>query len=698
MKNLLLFVLFASSTASLLIGQVTWERTPGPYAGNVNSIVEDHEGNLYAGTWLGGMYRMLAGDSSWTHLEERLNFGGIWDFKVSDDNVIYAASNSGIYHSSDQGESWILGYEGMSRSFCRSVGIYNADTIFAGNNSGGVFRSDDGGMTWTQKSDSIGDAQVWVIVVTDAEEIWVGTNNAGIFRSIDRGETWEERNNGLRDLSIRDILWSDSSLFAATFNGLHRSKDNGLNWERIITGSFLALAQDDEGTIYTAYNNNLVVSKDQFDTFEEYPYAEFTRSVSDILYTSDDKLLITSYGNGIFQLTDSFLLNPMNPGLTNVDISSVVTYDMENLLVGSNNGIFKSQDEGQTWIRAENGLSHNNIEVLAIANDTLFLAGTNNSGLNLSADGGASWFQPESELANKILSATSTPDGHLFAGSGFGEIFRSMDGGNNWVKLDGDFPSAEVDVLGASNQGYIYAGLLGIGVYRSMDNGESWILINNGLPDNYRPKKFIFEGDSTIWVGGHAGVYRSIDLGDTWEGMNFGFQTNDIVMDVEGNVYAGTRGSGVYQLESGNSIWERINDGLNHLDISSLAFLSENVLFAGSAGGGLFKTTIERSTTPVAIEEIPDGFSLASNSPNPFRETTVIRYHLPESGSVMLKVHDMMGKEVATILNYPNQTAGQHTITWNVSNDRSDLLTSGMYVLTLSYQGRYTISNRMIIY
>ncbi len=697
MKNFSLIGLFISIIVQTLIGQISWERTPGPYSGNVNSIIEDHNGNLYAGTWLGGMYRMRAGESTWTHLEERLNFGGIWDIKVSEENVIYAASNAGIYQSSDQGNSWTLGNEGFSRPFCRSVSIYNADTIFAGNNSKGVYRSDDGGITWSQKSDSIGDAQIWVIEVTESKEIFVGTN-IGIFQSDDKGETWEERNNGLDDLVVFDLLSSDSShLYAGTFNGVYQSKDNGLNWEIVLSGNFYTLAEDDEGTIYAGYYKGLVISNDRFDSFEEYPFDEINRGISGLLYTSNDQLLMSTSGSGIYELKDSISLIPMNPGLTNVNIRSVVVDPLNNLFVGSNNGIFKSEDLGQTWTRAENGVTNNNIEGMIMANDTLLIAFTNGSGLYYSSDSGASWNEPDSGLPNSFIrSVASSPNGSLFAGSTNGEMFRSIDGGINWVKLNTSFPIAEVDVIGANAQGHIFAGLLDIGLYRSQDNGDNWIFTADGFPAIFRPRKFIFFSDSSIWMSGNFGIMRSLDNGDSWESLHPFIGANDLLMDLDGTIFAGTFG-GVSQLKEANETWENVSDGLDHLIIESLALSSENILFAGSAGGGLFTTTIARSTTPIFPKEIPAGLTLSPIMPNPFKGTTAIQYNIPRSGYVSLKVYDMLGNEVANILDNQKRDQGLQKVIWNEFGNSRTIITPGVYVLTLTYDHRYTRSRNMII-
>jgi hypothetical protein len=82
--------------------------------------------------------------------------------------------------------------------------------------------------------------------------------------------------------------------------------------------------------------------------------------------------------------------------------------------------------------------------------------------------------------------------------------------------------------------------------------------------------------------------------------------------------------------------------------------------------------------------------NLGQNKPNPFNQSTTINYQLPDNGFVSLKVYDVIGNEVATLVN-SNQSKGPHSVQFT-SKD----LTSGMYYYTLRFNDQVK-SNKMII-
>ncbi len=87
---------------------------------------------------------------------------------------------------------------------------------------------------------------------------------------------------------------------------------------------------------------------------------------------------------------------------------------------------------------------------------------------------------------------------------------------------------------------------------------------------------------------------------------------------------------------------------------------------------------------------LPTEYSLSQNFPNPFNPTTKINYDLPSANFVTLKIYDLTGREVATLVN-ENLNAGRYTATFNGSS-----LASGMYFYKIT-AGEYSVVKKMVL-
>ena len=96
----------------------------------------------------------------------------------------------------------------------------------------------------------------------------------------------------------------------------------------------------------------------------------------------------------------------------------------------------------------------------------------------------------------------------------------------------------------------------------------------------------------------------------------------------------------------------------------------------------------------VGIDEnsniLPTSFSLEQNYPNPFNPSTTIKFAIPSDNKVVLKIYDILGREVTTLLN-TQLKAGYHSIDWNASR-----LASGTYIYRLE-AGNFTQVKKMIL-
>jgi len=90
-------------------------------------------------------------------------------------------------------------------------------------------------------------------------------------------------------------------------------------------------------------------------------------------------------------------------------------------------------------------------------------------------------------------------------------------------------------------------------------------------------------------------------------------------------------------------------------------------------------------------ETIPNEFYLSQNYPNPFNPSTTIRFGLREQSNVSLRIYDILGREVAVLLDNESRSAGSYEITFDAS-----VLASGTYIYKLS-SDKYSLSKKMIL-
>lgn len=93
---------------------------------------------------------------------------------------------------------------------------------------------------------------------------------------------------------------------------------------------------------------------------------------------------------------------------------------------------------------------------------------------------------------------------------------------------------------------------------------------------------------------------------------------------------------------------------------------------------------------------MPDDYKLEQNYPNPFNPTTTIKFTLPISKNISLKIYNALGQEVRTIISDQNYAPGSHTVQWDGKDNNGNPVTSGVYVYTL-YYGNFSKSHKMTL-
>jgi serine protease len=232
----------------------------------------------------------------------------------------------------------------------------------------------------------------------------------------------------------------------------------------------------------------------------------------------------------------------------------------------------------------------------------------------------------------------------------------------DWDMVEGDGTNDIADYDDANNFGYVYH----IG-------GAPSTYVGCGLISSQNYGYYAIQNDGN---DGGVGIYDIFTKDEKWQTLSGGIRKKnagpqDVSMVVS---------SGPYTINAGSSI-----------DIAfvvaagdSLADLQNSVIASKTKYSNVL-TGVENQTTEKPLE-----FKLDQNYPNPFNPSTTISYQIPSASYVTLKVYDILGKEVATLVNR-QENMGEHSVIFNAKN-----LTSGIYFYKLQ-AGNYIATKKLVL-
>jgi ligand-binding sensor domain-containing protein len=678
-----------------------WEPTKGPYGGIIQSFAINSNGDIFAGTSGGGVYRSIDNGDSWTIANSGLASFSVQALVInalainSNRDIFAGTRGDGVFRSTDNGDSWTA--TDLMNSDVRSLAVNLSGDIFAGTGGDGVFRSTNNGDSWTAVNTDLTNLNVQALVINSNGSIFAGTS-AGIFRSTNNGNNWAAVDSGLTNTDIQALAINlNEDIFAGTRgDGVFRSTDNGDRWtatgltrtnlivqalaidsatQHIFAGTFIdgVFRSIDNGDNWTALNNGL------------------TGSINILATKTNGHIFAGTSGYGVFRSTnDGDKWTAVNAGLTNTFVNAFAvdpsTRDIFASITtgsGTTDGIYRSTDNGETWIISLS-LQHAfaaGFFSLAINSGGDIFAG---DGYNIieffrfpdygdifrSTDNGVSWQKVALRLDDYVYALAINSSGRIFAGTGEG-LYRATPSLEFWHEVH----SGRVFSVAINDSDYIFIGTTN-GIYRSKDTGDSWELVID-LPNNSTLALAINASTQYIFAGTQKrGVLRSTNNGDSWTEVNTGLTNTNVpslAINSRGDIFAGTNGGGVFRSTDNGASWSDVNSGLMNPYVLALAINSSGEVFAGTSGNGIFRSLPTITAVEEIAVEIPTSFVLTQNYPNPFNPSTTIEYSLPKPSQVELKVYDILGKEVRTLVN-GRQPAGQHRVSFEANG-----LPSGVY-------------------
>ena len=587
------------------------------------------DGAFYATSYGSGPYKSTTGGVSWTQISTGIT-GGVQSFAVNRaNNHLYAGTyGQGFFRSDNNGSTWTsLGSGMQSGASIVSIGVEPGSThsIYAGTQTNGMYKSVDEGATWFPANNGSPLVEVRAIGVNASSTnivYAVGRDTAGntvAVRSTDSGFNWITLSGTLYGYwqPGAELLTIDS----ATDTLYVGSQTNVMKWTAGGTGaasSFVAASQVTAvgldatlGTLY-AGTNGFGIFRSLTGGATWAPASSGLRGINfphssshsiNVDETNSQFVYAGSINGGYRSVNGGATWTPMN--YPDSQASTLLTHPFEpHAVYGFQNTLRKSIDNGQTW--------QNLTPTMCCWNDGDVVLDHGNP----------------LKMYMAIAGSPAAPDG----------IYKSTDGGTTWTRMNNGLPTpASFHTLAIDPQdgNIVFAGTQGAGrggpftsapgIYRTLDGGATWTRLQGGLPDQLNPNQIaihpqspniIFMGSETV----NGGVYKSTDGGTSWTKL-LTENVNTVVVDPsDANiVYAGTwNTNGFYRSQDGGATWTTFSAGLPiHAGLESIALDPHNPrhLFLATTAGAYQLTFIPRDSVvdlDVTMIDSPDPVTAGS--------------------------------------------------------------------------------------
>ena len=645
----------------------SWQHVGLEDAGSIGRVVVDPQnedrvfvaamGDLFGNDADRGVYRTLDGGTNWEQVlyvsdstgaidlvmhpdDPDVLLAGMWERIRRPAYRQYEGLTTGIYKSTDGGDSWTEITQGLPGGLIGRIGLAfapsNPDKVYAviANLNGleGVYVSDDFGDNWSQLSGAgLGTVPFmwWFgrIIVDPNDEDVLFTTSLDMYKSTNGGNSWfnisEDETHVDQHALVAHPL-NSNLVVSGNDGGVYVSQNGGNTWD---------------------FKNTLPIT--QFYTCE----IDFQQPERLYGGTQDNGTNRTLTGNlddwAFFLWGDGFVVQ-VDPDNSN---RLYAEYQYGNLFRSDNNGNNLTNITPNTPIA-----NWNTPYVLYPGNADKLLYGSNR--IYRSNNAGGFW---------QIISPDLTKGPH--AGNlSYGTV-TTMD-------------------ISTLNDEIIYAGTDDGNVWVSQDDGDNWELISDDLPNRWVTKVHADphdEASAYVTFSGYryyeslSHVFKTSDYGVTWENLADGLPEvpiNDIAVDplYQGFLYIATD-FGVFASYDDGFSWELLGLSLPNVPVIDLDLHpEEGFLLAATYGRSMYKINIR---DPLAIEQAKLEHGSFKLYPNPVKANLTLEWNQQLASPVRLELLDVNGRLLEVILD-EERSAGLQILNWQAGH-----LMGGSYLLNL---------------
>ena len=687
------------------------------------------------GTYGTGILKTTDGGVTW---EKSLDWvyndqHGVWAVKINplNTNTVWAATTEGTYRSYDAGTTWQM-VNNVVMAMDLIINPVDTNIILTGNGNFqspqyGVWRSSDGGNNWIQITSGLpttyrGKIQLDVynsnpdiMFASIGDGFEVGEGASWLCRSTDAGLNWTV------------MTTTDYSQHQGWFS--HDVAIDQSNPDRLIVIGIEVWKSINGGSTITQQSfGGVTLGRPEIGNPDEGSGPGYVHSDAHVViqHPTDMNTFYIGTDGGVFRTTDfgqtfeacngRYQTTQFYNGTSSSQIDSLFA------IGGLQDNSTVIYDGSLAWIRNIGG--DGSWTAIDASNDNIIFASWQYLNVRKSTNGGINFSTSVTPPGGSNPTAFIAPykiaygnSNIVYAGRNF--IYKSTNGGSSWTTtnggntLDGNFAIA-MDISYTNNNKVFVATAPSStsrgNIFRTDNGGTSWTNITGSLPDRFPADLAIDPNNDNIVYLTFYGfetphIFKSTNSGTDWTDINDNLPdipTPSVIVDPDNSdhIYIGTD-LGVFVSTTGGGNWQDFNDGLpNSVQAMDLNICTvNNVLRVMTHGNGAFERKL-LSTSVTDIEgqhSLVNSFKLEQNYPNPFNPTTSMQFTVGSRQFVSLKVYDILGNLVATLINDDLQ-AGDHKVIFDASELPTGRqgLSSGTYIYKLETNG-YSESKKMIL-
>ena len=739
MKTLLTTLFMVCLISTQIFSQWDW-LNPSPH-GNANiRIAFGSNADTYSIVGNAGIIMKTTNDGvSWASQNSGTNVN-LRDIIIFNDDGIAVGDSGKILRTADGGGNWGSVNSNTTTNLTAVAFSSLTNGVIAGWN-GLMLRTTDAGVSWSTVATPT-TQKLYGASFADANNGLAVGDGGNILKTTDGGASWNSQTSGTGQ-SLYDVSYvSPTTAVASGWGGtIIRTTDGGSIWNSIGTSySHWGVAfTDDNNGVVVGDLNNIEHTTDGGTTWTHPNTFLLQTNFNCVRFFNSTKGVAVGEYGAIFKTLDGGITwEIVTKGIQDLqtfpgyvdreDFYDVQCLNSTTAVILRRNAVYFTSDNAQTWSLATiPGTVFNLNGLHFIDSNTGTVVGrvnnSNDNSIMKTTDAGATWITQYSNTLGDAgkLNAVSFSSAEVGLVVGSGRILRTNNGGQDWIEQLQPYVLYDVHLVD-QNIGYA-VGKYGT-ILKTIDGGANWSSQTIYFAYTFYGVSFkdanngIAVGDSTAIGVPYGSILRTTNGGASWSKQILGspiflddvtYTDNDNWYAVGTSVYVqAQRRSRIFKSQDAGVTWfeQRIPFKSTRILNSISAFDNNSLLAVGFAGMVLGTTNGGGSTSveEIITDFIPETFILEQNYPNPFNPSTKIRFAIPnvtlspdknginsvEGSRVQLKIYDILGNEVATLVD-EFLPSGSYEAEWNAVN-----VTSGVYFYSIK-AGEYLETKKMVL-